>query len=171
MIIEPNQNTTKILQPGKQAFNFPTSFVAAQNSAVLRFLTLAIGFMRLNQLDVEFSQLFVERVGVIRLIADYSFWSLINETLANSRFDKSDFVRRSTRCVNGERKTKAICHCYELRAFAALGLSHSATPFFATINVPSIKHSDKSMPPRECKSSAKVSGTNLSVPSLIHAWK
>jgi hypothetical protein len=38
------------------------------------------------------------------------------------------------------------------------------------MKVPSIKHSDKSSPPRECKSAAKVSNTLLSVPPLAHAW-
>jgi hypothetical protein len=38
------------------------------------------------------------------------------------------------------------------------------------MNVPSIKHSDKSSPPREFKSAASVSKTFLSLPSLTHCW-
>ncbi len=89
----------------------------------------------------------------------------------NSLPDKSDFMRRSTCCVNGERKTKAICHCHEFRTFAPLGCSDSEAPFLAETNVPSIKHSDKSSLPRVCKSSAKVSNTFRSRPSLTHCWK
>jgi hypothetical protein len=85
--------------------------------------------------------------------------------------DKSDFMRLSTFRVNGDRKTKAVCHCHEFRTLAPLGLSHSEAPFLATIKVPSMKHSDRSSPPRTRRSSAKVSSTCLRVPSLTHAWK
>jgi hypothetical protein len=84
--------------------------------------------------------------------------------------DKPDFMRRSILRVDGERKTRAVCHCHELRTLAPLGLSHFAAPFFAVMNVPSIKHSDKSNSPRVRRSSAKVSSTRLSVPSLTQCW-
>ena len=170
MIIESNQNTAEILQPRKQAFNLPTAFVAAQLSSVLRFSSFPIRFMRRNQFRAELSQLFIERVRIISLIANQLFRALVGKALKKSFLDKSDFMRRSRVRVDGERKTRAVCHCHEFRALAPLGLSHSEAPFFATINVPSIKHSDKSMPPRECKSSAKVSSTFLSRPLLTHSW-
>jgi hypothetical protein len=80
-------------------------------------------------------------------------------------------MRRSILCVNGERKTSAVCHCHSRRTFAAPGLSDFAAPFLATTNVPSIKHSDTSSWPRTRKSSAKVSSTRLSRPSRTHSWK
>lgn len=171
MIIETNQNPTEILQPRKQAFDFPASFVAAQLSAVLRFRALAIRFMRRDHFSFKLCQLFVQRIRVVSLVADQSSRSLVGKPRTESLFDKSDFMRRSRFRVDGDRKTKAICHCHELRTFAPLGLSHSEAPFFATMKVPSMKHSDKSKPPRECKSSAKVSSTRRSVPSLLHCWK
>jgi hypothetical protein len=170
MIIEPNQNSTEILQPREQPLYFPTPFVATKFSAVLRFRALAIRFMRRDQLGFKLGEAFIERITVVSLVADQSSRSFVGKTRTESLFDKSDFMRRSRFRVNGERKTSAICHCHEFRAFAPLGLSHSEAPFFATINVPSIKHSDKSSPPRECKSSAKASSTRLSVPSLLHCW-
>jgi hypothetical protein len=45
--------------------------------------------------------------------------------------------------LNAERFKVGI-QCHELRTFAPLGLSDFAAPFLATMNVPSIKHSDKS---------------------------
>jgi len=170
MIIEPNQNPTEILQPRKQAFDLPAPFVTPQFSAVLRFRALAIRFVRRDQLGFKLRQLFVERIAVISLVADQSSWSLVGKARKQSLLDKSDFMRRSTFRVDGERKTKAICHCHELRAFAPLGFSHSEAPFLATTKVPSIKHSDKSKPPRVCKSSARASKTRRSVPSLHHSW-
>jgi hypothetical protein len=40
----------------------------------------------------------------------------------------------------------------------------------ATMNVPSIKHSDRSNSPRVRRSSAKVSRIRTSLPSLTHCW-
>jgi len=79
-------------------------------------------------------------------------------------------MRRSRRCVDGERKTSAIRHCHELATFAALGLSHSRAPFFATTKVPSMKHSLKSRPPRSFKSAASASKILRSVPFRAHSW-
>ncbi len=170
MILVTHNNSPEVLQPRKQAFNFPTPFVAAKFPSVLRFGSFAVRLMRRNQLNVEFFQLFVQRVGIIGFVADYPSWSLIGESLADCSLDKFDFVRRSRFRVNGERKTSAVCHCHELRAFAPLGLSHFEAPFLADTNVPSIKVSDKSSLPRICKSWANVSNTFRSLPSLTHAW-
>jgi hypothetical protein len=79
-------------------------------------------------------------------------------------------MRASTGHVHRDRKTKAVCHCHELRTFAPLGLSHVEAPFFARINVPSMKHSVKSRWPRSRKSSAKARRTFAIVPSLTHCW-
>lgn len=171
MIIKSNQYTTEILQPGKQAFNFPAPFVAAQFSPVLRFDSLSILFVRRNQLGFKACQIFVQWIGIVSLVTDQSLRSFVGKARKESLLDKSDFMRRSRVRVDGDRKTSRVCHCHEFRALPALGLSHSEAPFFATINVPSIKHSDKSKPPRECKSSARASKTRRSVPSLLHCWK
>jgi hypothetical protein len=85
--------------------------------------------------------------------------------------DQLDFMRTSRLCVDGERKTSAVCHCQELRTFAPLGLSHRTPPFFATTNVPSMKHSDRSNSPRSHRSWAKVSKTRRSTPARTHCWK
>jgi hypothetical protein len=80
-------------------------------------------------------------------------------------------VRRSRGGADGERKTKAVCHCHELRTFAPLGRSHTPAPFFATMNVPSIKHSVRSRPPRSLRSDAKASRMRSSVRSRTQRWK
>ena len=171
MMFVTHNYSPKVTQPRKQAFDFPASFVAAQNSAVLCLWTFAVRLVRRNLLDVQFLQLFVERIRIICFVADDSSRSLISKSFRNSSFDQFDFVWRSTRRVNGERKTKAVCHCHEFRAFAPLGLSDCEPPFLAETKVPSIKVSDKSNLPRSSKSWAKVSNTLRSLPSLTHAWK
>ena len=170
MIFVTHNNSSKILQPRKQSFNLPTAFVTTKFSAVLRFCLFPIPFVRRNQLDVEFFQLLVQRIGIIRLVADYLSRSFVGKSFADGSPDKFDFVRRSRVCVNGERKTRAVCHCHELRAFAPLGLSHRKAPFLAETNVPSINVSDKSSLPRSNKSWAKASNTRFNLPSLTHCW-
>jgi len=170
MIFVAHYNSTKILQPGKQAFDFPPPFVTPQFSAVLRLRLFSIGFVRRNQFYVESRQCRVQRVGVIRLIANYSAWTLVGKASRKGLLNESNFVRRSTRCVNGDRKTSAVCHCHELRTLAPLGFTDIEAPFLAEANVPSTKHSDKSSLPRVNKSSASVSNTRLSLPLRFHSW-
>jgi hypothetical protein len=79
-------------------------------------------------------------------------------------------MRRSTLCVGGDRKTMSVCQTHEARAFAPLCGAHSTPPFLAMTNVPSIKHSVRSISPRSCRSRARASNTARSVPSLDHCW-
>src|SRR5215213_9461393 len=153
MIFVTHNYSPKVLQPRKQALDFPASLVTAQFSSVLCF------------------QLFIQRIRVIRFISDYFSRSLVGEAFGNCSLDKFDLVRRSRFCVDGERKTKAVCHCHEFRTLAPLGLSNLEAPFLADTNVPSIKVSDKSSLPRSSKSCAKVSSTFFNLPSLTHSWK
>ena len=171
MIFITHHNSPEVLQPRKQSLDLPPPFVPAKFSAVLRFRSLAIGFVRRNQLNSKFFQLLVQRVRIIRFVTDHLFRSLVGEPFADGPLDEPNFVRRSRFRVNGERKTKAVCHCHELRTFAPLGFSDCKPPFLAEAKVPSMKVSDTSSLPLVCKSSAKVSKTFFSLPSLTHCWK
>ncbi len=171
MIFVTHNYSSKVLQPRKQTLDFPTAFVTPQLSAVLCFRALAIDFVRRNQFNIKFFQLFIQRIRIIRVIADYLSWSLVSKAFRDSSCDEFDLVGRSRFRVDGERKTKAICHCHEFRAFAPLGFSHFKAPFLADTKVPSIKVSDKSSLPRFSKSWAKVSRILFNLPSLTHSWK
>ena len=59
----------RVLQPGKQPFDFPAAFIAAQGASILREVD-AVGPMRGDQLDAAVSQVLVEPVTVIGGIAD-----------------------------------------------------------------------------------------------------
>lgn len=170
MIFITHYNSPKILQPRKQPLNLPAPFVTSQFSPILRFRSFPVGFVRRNQFDVEFFQRFIQRIRVIRFVADHLFRSLISKALIDDSLDQFDLVRRSRSCVDGERKTSAVCHCHELRTFAPLGFSDCKTPSLADTKVPSINVSDKSNFPRSSKSWAKVSRTFFSLPSLTHSW-
>ncbi len=90
MIFVAHDNSPKVLQPRKQPLDLPTAFVAAQFSAVLRFGSLAINFVRRNQLDSKFFQLLVQRVAIIGFVTDHLLWSLVGEPFANGSLDKFD---------------------------------------------------------------------------------
>ena len=159
------------MQPCEQSLNLPSPLITAKFSTVLRGGSFPISFVRRNHFNALPHQLRVQRVRVVRLIANQSLGQLLGKNFGESLADKSDFMRRSRVGVDGDRKTSAVCHCHDLRAFAPLGRSNFAAPFLADTNVPSIKHSDKSNSPRVRRSSAKVSKTLFNVPSLTHIWK
>ena len=143
----------------------------AEFSTVLRCGFLSIAFMRLNHFNALFSQFSVQWIRIISFIADQSLGQLFGKNFGESFSDQADFMRGSRVHVNGDRKTRAVCHCHDLRTFAPLGFSNFEAPFFATTKVPSIKHSDKSNSPRVRKSSARASRTLFKVSSLTHIWK
>src|ERR1051325_9919264 len=171
VIFIAHQNPAKVLQPRKQPLNFPSPFITAEFAPVLRLRFHPIRFMRRDQLNTYFLQFLVQRVGVICLVTNQPFGLLLCEALHKSFSDKGDLMRRSRFRVDGDRKTRAVCHCHELRTFAPLGLPHFEPPFLATMKVPSMKHSDKSNSPLWPRSSASVSSTRSSRPSLTHCWK
>ena len=171
MIIKTGRHTTKVLQPRPQSLDLPSATVPAQRPPVLCGRLHPIRLVWRNQLDAALGKLRIQRVRVISFIPDQSFGLLGGKTLKESFSDKSDFMRRSRRRVNGEWKTSIVCHHQEFRAFAPLSLTDCAPPFLAVTNVPSIKHSERSMSPRSCKSRAKASKTVRNVPSLDHCWK
>jgi hypothetical protein len=171
MKVKAHRNPTEVLEPCKQPLYLPPALVTPERSAVLRRGFLSVGFVRRNHLNTLLGQFFIQRVGVISLVANQSLRPFQDKNLSESCLDKGDFMRRSGRRVDGERKTIAVCQRHELRTFAPLGLSHSESPFLAITNVPSIKHSERSISPRVRKSSAKASSTLRSVPSRDHCWK
>src|SRR5215208_2342713 len=165
-----NLNPSKVLQPGKQAFHFPTSFVSAQDSTILGSRLLAIGLVRSDHLDALFLQSFIERIAIIGSITDQSFRFFFGESLFHGLFHQLHFMRRSTSNEYGERKTSAICHCHELCTFAPLGFSHPVAPFLAVTKLPSMKHSVRSNPPRSLTSRTSARNTCSKTPFSTHSW-
>ena len=170
MNVKAHRNPSEVLKPGEQSLYLPPALVTPERSAILRCSFLSVGFVRRNHINTLLCQLFIQRVRVVSLIANQSLRPFQGKNFSESCLDKGDFMRASRRRVDGDRKTMAVCHRHELRTFAPLGLSHSESPFLATTNVPSIKHSDKSKSPRSLRSCARASSTLRSVPSLTHCW-
>src|SRR5437660_10576763 len=170
MKVKAHRDSTEVLQPCEQPLDLPSSLVAPQRSAILRPSLLPVRLVRRDHLNTLLFEFRIQRVGVVSLIADQSLRPFQGKNLSESFSDKGDFMRRSRCRVDGERKTSAVCQRHELRTFAPLGLSHSESPFLATIKVASMKHSDKSRSPRSLRSCARASSTLRSVPSLTQSW-
>ena len=166
-----NQHSAIVLQPGIQAFDLPTSPISSQLAAILRGWFHSVRLMRSNQFNAFGSQLLIQRIAIIGPISNQPLRSFQDKSRCESCFHKGDFMRRSRRNVDGDRKTRAVCHRHDLRTFAALGLSHCPPPFLATTKKPSMKHSDRSSLPRSFKSLASVCKMFSSTPSLRHSWK
>jgi hypothetical protein len=161
----------EVAQPGEEALDLPATSEAAQRTAILRLGACAAAPVRRDHLDAQRHERLVEWVGVVGTIADEPLGQVGYEAGIEGGGDEGDFVRRSRGSTRGERKTSAVCHCHELRTFAPLGRSHTPAPFFATMNVPSMKHSERSSWPRSFRSRASASSTCSSVPSRTQRWK
>src|SRR6201995_374939 len=160
----------ELLQPREQPLYFPSALVTPQRPAVLGSIPLPVRLVRRDHLNALTEKLRVERVGVVSLIANQPFRPLGDKTLKESFADKGDFLRRSTLRVVAGWTTSSVCHSHELRPFTPLGLSPPPPPFLATMNVPSMKHSLRSISPRSRRSSASASRRRRSVPSRDHCW-
>lgn len=137
-----------VVEPRKQTFDLPAPFRSSQRAAVLG-RSDAVASMRGDQLDVPFSlELLVQPIAVVGAISDQSADGIGKERVVESLFDERDLVRRSTCDANGDWKTKRVCDCHDLGSLAALRLSDGEAPFLAPAKEPSMKASERSMPPR-----------------------
>ena len=103
---------------------------------------------------------------------DYLGWPVSRDnTLGESCFHKGDVRRRRSRHVDGERKTSAFCHGHDLRTLAPLGRAHPAPPFWATTQVLSMKHAERSHAPRSRRSVAKACRSRSKTPERTQDWK
>src|SRR5262249_29203954 len=162
---------TEIAQPGDEALHLPAAAKAAQRTTLLRLGACAAPSVGRDHLHAQLPQGGIEWVGIVGAVADQAARQVGYETGVEGGRDEGALMRRSRGGTCGERKTKAVCHCQELRTFAPLGRSHTAPPFLATRNVPRVKHSERSSLPRSLRSRASASSTRSSVPSRTQRWK
>jgi len=149
--------SAEIVQPCKEALDFPATAVPPQFAAVLGALAAAIVLVRRDEPDaVLLPEAPVERIAVVGAIADHSFWFGARETLLDGGFDEFRFMRRSAGDAAGDRKTMAVCDRHDFTAFSSASRADSSAPFFAELKLASIKVSDRSSLPRARRSSASA---------------
>jgi hypothetical protein len=127
-----NHDASEILQPGIQSFDLPASLVSHQLAPILCFGLYPVFTMRGDHLDAFFPKDCIQRIAVVGTVSNQSLRFGCDKSRCDSRFHKGDFMRRSTFQVNGDRKTRAVCHCHDLRTFAPLPEGHRDDVVFPT---------------------------------------
>ena len=171
MVFVSNNNSPKILQPGKQAFDFPSTPITPKLSAILGRRLFAPSAVRRDHLNAALSQkLMIKFVAIICFIANKLVRCIPGKTTIDSCLNKLYFMRRSAFHVSGDRKTTSFCDGQDLGAFAALCLADSKTPFFSFSKQPSMKASRISIWPRSYRSSTSSFAMRWKIPSRTHCW-
>src|SRR5260370_11851140 len=167
-----NDDATIIMEPSKQALNFPATTITAQGAAVLGDGSAAVPAVWLIQLRMElFAYPLIQRIAVVGFIADQSLRCFAEESPLERGFDEHGFIRRSAGHVHGDRKTMAVCDCHDFAAFAAFCRADTRAPFFAELKLASMKVSLRSSFPRSRKSSANVCSRFSNRPECCHCWQ
>lgn len=170
-LITDNQ-TTVVLEPGKQSLHLPPFFKSPQGSAILCRRLFSVVLMRGDQLYATFfRQPAVQFITVIGAVANDFIGKMLKKTGVQCLFNQRYFMRSSTGSVNGDRKTKSVCEAHNFGAFALFNFAHTIAPFLAGANVPSINPSLRSIPPRSFKSWAKAVRILAKTPDSVHRWK
>ena len=171
VILIPCDQAPEVLEPRKQPLDVPPAVIAPQRSAVLRGWPAPVATVRCDQGDPALGlQAVIQGIAVIRLVTNHSVGDGGREARVEGRVDQRDFVGRSTRDADGERKTSAVCHCHDLGPLAPLGFPDAGAPFLAPAKVPSMKPSLRSKPPRSARSAASARSSRSQVPAPTHCW-
>jgi len=164
VVFPANHDTTKVMQPRKQSFDFPTAAIATQAPAILCCRCDAHKFVRRDELHaVALLEALVQGIAVVSTIADHSLGRFGKELSIQRGFDEFCFMRRSAGHVHGERKTMAVCDCHDFAAFAAFCRADTRAPFFGELKLASMKDSLRSSFPRSRKSSRPGFAASASV--------
>ena len=104
VVFPTNDGATKVMKPGEQAFHFPPTPVAVQNTPVLHRGRDGHEFMGRDELHaVSFVNALIQGIAVTSAVADHTFREFGKESLVERRFDELCFMMRSAGDVHGER--------------------------------------------------------------------
>lgn len=172
MILVLYNEKLKILKPGKKPLNLPSATVWPQLSAILGFGLFPTRSMWRNHFYATFlHQFLIKWITVISLVTDKFVRSIRSKIAINCFFNKFHFMRGGAFHTSGDRKTRSVCDCHDLGAFATLCLADSKPPFFAGAKLPSMNASVISIFPRSYKSLASSYKISWNVPRCVHSWK
>lgn len=160
LMVPTNDETPKVADPRKGAFNFPSSLVSTQLASILRLGLLAVATMGANQVNAASLESLPQRIGIGRAIIDQSLGILTRSASPGTRhgnliecgFDQRNFVGGRRVQVDSKRNTLAVDHHHPLCTLAAFGLADAEPPFLAGAKLPSAKVSAQSSWP--CSSSS-----------------
>jgi len=148
VVFPSSDEAAEVMQPSEKAFHFPAFAVAAHSSLVIPGRSPSACAVRGQEDYLLFQELLAQPVTVVRFVADQAVGVFVNKALLQSRLDQSHFRRRSSLCVDGDRKTMSVSNRHDFAALTPLGFTNFKAPFLAAEKLPSMKHSDRSKPPR-----------------------
>lgn len=85
-------DSPRIVQPSEEALDDPAAFRTPQNAPVLGGGPDAPGAVRRNQIDADGGELRVERVAVVRAIADQARRVRVEEAVRERGADEPNFI-------------------------------------------------------------------------------
>src|ERR1035441_3340536 len=113
----------------------------------------------------------VQRVGIVRLVADQPRRQFVEETGRERFIDELGLVRRGRVYRDSHRNAVSRGDGHNFCPFAPLGLSHREAPFLAAAKLPSMKSSSSSSLPSSRNFSANARSAFSNWPERTHCWK
>jgi hypothetical protein len=171
MVFVPDNQPPEVLKPSKQTLHLPSTPIASQFSAVLGVRFFPSFAMRGNHFDTSIlKESIVKWIAVVRFITNQLIRGILSKASVYRILDKLYLVGRSAFHMSGDRKTRSVCNCHDLGAFAAFCLADSKTPFFAGAKLPSMNASRISILPRSFRSSTSSWAMHRKTPCRTHCW-
>src|ERR687892_420834 len=152
MALPAHDQTAKIAEPGKRAFNFPATLVAPQLATILQRGFHSIAAVGADQLNAPLRQSLPQRIRIAGFVVDHALGLLARPPGAGAgdgnggqgRFQQGHFRRGCRVQEVSHRNTLAVDHHPPLRTLATFGLPDAGPPFFAGAKLPSAKVSAQS---------------------------
>jgi hypothetical protein len=160
-------------EPGDSSLDLPAAPIAAKRSAILETGALPISPVGADQFDSPLAELLSQSIGIVRFVPDQTLHDGLraarslpwNRDRRERGLRQRHFRRRGEGDENSQRYTLAVCHHHALRTLAPLGVPDFGAPFFAGLNVPSIKVSSQSNRLRASNSARKLRQRSFQTPS------
>ena len=170
IVLPPSRYSAKIVQPCKKSLHFPPPLISPEFTAILCLLFSTVIAVWCDHAYPTLPHFCIQFITVICFITYQSSWTSFEKSAINCFLNQFRFVRRSAVDMYGERKTIAVCNCHDLGPFSSLSFANEKPPFLAPAKVPSMKHSDRSILPRDRKSSARLHKILSITPASPHSW-
>jgi hypothetical protein len=146
----PDDETAEVVDPADRALDLPPPLVPTELAPILMGRDRVVAPTRNDRLDPAVDKALPSSIAIESAIGDQTIGVFPRSTRmmrpgdrdrVERRFEEPDFRRGRRVQVNSDRSTRAICQYHKLRSLAPLGLANAEPPFFAGMNVPSMKHS------------------------------
>lgn len=166
MIFPADDEPSKVVKPGEEPLDFPAFGVAPQPAAIVEGGFGSATTVRRQKQDLLFEKSLAQQIAIIGLVRNDAQGFFFHQSPLQGRFHQLHFRGRSSFCVDGDWKSMSISKGHDFAALAPLSFANASAPFLAAAKLPSKKHSERSSPPRLCKSLANPRSTASITPCL-----